>query len=124
MQPSAAGLSRTVEKLKGRACRSAPERRSHDRAQAEEWIKKRIAAMGLAREEVRRLPGSDARKVALARLLWERTTVRQGWIADQLGMGSAANVSQQIRRDKAAKKLQRLPPSLKPVFDSFVMRNF
>ena len=95
-----------------------PERHSYDRAQAEEWIQKGIAAMGLAREEVKRLPGSDARKVALARLLWERTTVRQGWIADQLGMGSAANVSQQIRRDKTAKKRQKLPQSLKAFINS------
>ncbi len=41
--------------------------------------------------------GSDARKVALARLVWEGTTVSQQWIADELGMSSAANVSQQIR---------------------------
>ena len=61
---------------------------------------------------------SDARKVALARLLWERTTVRQGWIADKLGMGSAANVSQQIRRDKAAQKRQKLPQSLKAFLNS------
>ena len=39
-------------------------------------------------------------KVALAKLLWMGTTVSQGWIAERLGMGSAANVSQQLSRDK------------------------
>ena len=98
-----AGRRRTVGSLKGHAYRSAPERHSHDQAQAEEWIEKGIAAAGLGREEIQRLPGSDARKVALAKLLWARTTVSQGWIAERLGMGSAANMSQQIRRDRTAR---------------------
>ena len=44
------------------------------------------------------LVGSDARKVALAKLAWEKTTVSQGWIAKRLEMGSPANVSQALRR--------------------------
>ena len=69
-------------------------------------------------KELRRLPGSDARKVALARLLWEQTTVGQDWIAVQLGMGSAANVSQQIRRAKAEKSRQKLPRELRSFLQS------
>jgi len=46
------------------------------------------------------LPGSDARKVALASLLLERTVARQSWIAERLSMRSAANVSQQVRRHR------------------------
>lgn len=86
--------------------------------QAEEWLASGIAAMGLPVEEVKRLPGGNAWNVAMARLLWERRTVGQGWIAERLGMGSAANVSQQIRRDKAQKKWQKLPHELRQLIDS------
>ena len=113
-----AGLRRTVGSFRGRAYRSAPERRSHDQAQAEEWLAKGIKAIGLPREGVHRLPGSDPRKVALAKLLWARTTVSQGWIAERLGMGSAANVSQQIRRDKKARRSQNLPAALRDFIES------
>ena len=58
--------------------------------------------------ELRDLRGSDARKVALARLRWELTTVGQERIAQQLRMGSAANVSQQIRRAKSKITQQEL----------------
>ena len=111
-------VERGVQKLRGRASRSAPERRSHDMAQAGEWIARGIAAAGLAREEMRRLPGSDGRKVALARLVWERTTMSQDWIASELGMGSAANVSQQILRDKTGKRRHKLPAPLRSFLES------
>ncbi len=113
-----AGLRRTVGSLKGRAYRSAPERRSHDRAQAQEWMEKGIEAIGLRLEQVQRLPGSDPRKVALAKLLWAGTTVSQSWIAERLGMGSAANVSQQIRRDQTAGPSQKLPAALRDFIES------
>jgi hypothetical protein len=83
---------------KGRAYRSGGVRRTHDRRQAERWIEGGLAAAGLRAEELAGLPGSDPRKVALARLLWQRTTESQQWIAERLQMRSAANVSQQIRR--------------------------
>jgi hypothetical protein len=83
---------------KGRAYRSGAVRRTSDRQQAERWVEEGLRAAGLNAEELAGLPGSDGRKVALARLLWQRTTVSQGWIAERLAMRSAANVSQQIRR--------------------------
>ncbi len=52
--------------------------------------------------EFARTKGSDPRKVALARLLWERNKVGQGWLAEGLQMDSAANVSQQLRRPPIA----------------------
>lgn len=114
----ASGLKNAVSKLKGRGSRSAPERRSHDQAQAEEWLRRGIDAMGQSLEEVRRLPGSNLEKVALAKLLWERTTVGQGWIAEKLGMGSPANVSQQIRRMKITGAKRKLLPPLKKFLES------
>jgi len=42
--------------------------------------------------------GSDPRKVALAKLLWEKTTVTQTWIAERLKMSSPANVSRTLHK--------------------------
>ncbi len=62
-----------------------------------------VSAAGLNREEARSLPGSEAR------LIWEQTTVPQSGLAERLGMGRAAKVSQQLRRQASAvgKKLPR-----------------
>ena len=59
-----------------------------------------------------RLKGSDPRKLALAELLWKRTTVSQEWIAEHLSMRSAANVSQQLRRMKGTEDPVKLPPAM------------
>ena len=90
-----------VRRQKGRAFRSTGARRSSEEAQAAQWLKQGLAAAELSTTELAQLKGSDPRKVALARHLWERTVVSQDWLAKQLQMGSAANVSQQIRRAKS-----------------------
>ena len=90
--------AKTMQRTKGRAYRAGGVRRSNDRLQAERWVKEGLVAAGLAESELKSLSGSDPRKVALAALVWKRTTVSQQWIADRLRMCSAANVSQQIRR--------------------------
>ena len=41
---------------------------------------------------------SDPRNAALAQLLWQNATVSQTWLDEQLGMRSAANVSQAPKR--------------------------
>jgi hypothetical protein len=79
--------------------------------QAQRLLEKGLAAVGLHKEVLSRLAGSDVRKVALANLLLERTVARQSWIAEHLVMRSAANVSQQVRRYRLSKP--QLPPKLK-----------
>lgn len=68
------------------------------------------------------LKGSDPRKLALAELVWKRTTVSQVWIAERLSMGSAANVSQQLRRMNLRKAKVKLPPKLQQ-FPSEALQN-
>jgi len=53
------------------------------RRRARFGVGKRI--LGLNEKEIARTRGSDERKVAIAKLIWERTAVSQGWIASQLG---------------------------------------
>ena len=62
---------------------------------------------------ISRKKGSAPQKLALAELLWKRTTVSQEWIAQKLAMRSAANVSQQLRRFDRAKANAKLPPEMR-----------
>ena len=78
--------------------RSGKINHAHDRARAEEIIALGLECFGLSHDDLDALPGSDARKLAIALLLSKQTGVQQGWIAEQLKMKSAANVSQQLRR--------------------------
>lgn len=85
-------------KRKGRSYRGAAAQRAHDEHSAEEILRAGLKEEGLAMEELAALPGSDARKVRIARRIRAATTVRMGWIAERLQMRSAANVSQILRR--------------------------
>jgi hypothetical protein len=58
------------------------------------------AFASLAAKDLPSLQGSDGRKVAIARVIWEKTTVGMNWIAEHLAMESAANVSQQMGWDR------------------------
>jgi len=76
------------------------EGRAHGEEEARRFVAEGLAVAGLTAEDLRRLPGSEARKVAIARRVWEQTTVNLSWIADRLHMRSRINASQQIRRQR------------------------
>ena len=59
-----------------------------------------MAIAGLTDEDLKKLHGTDPRKVAVARVVWERTTVGMPSLAVQLNLRSGANASQQIRRHR------------------------
>jgi putative transposase len=86
-----------------RAYAGSLEKKTHDRARAEALLESGLEAAGLNRADLLRLPGADARKVAIARAIWSQTTMPQTWLAEQLEMKSAANVSQLIRRASLSK---------------------
>lgn len=119
------GSQEFAEKLRGLAGKLLKERenpsrsykrtletRAHSESQAEQWLDNGLRAAGLNGADLLRLKGSDPRKLALAKLLWTRTTVSQEWIADKLAMRSAANVSQQLRRMPNKGNASQLPPEL------------
>lgn len=101
---------KALGKGRQRAYRSSHERKAHDQQRAEAMLAEGLRAAGLDAEALADLPGSDGRKVALARAIWETTTVRQGWLAQRLAMQSAANVSQQILRSKLTSRGAPLAP--------------
>ena len=102
----------TLNRARDRGYRASLEKKAHDAARAEELLREGLRAAKLDAVEARGLPGSDARKVEIARVIWERTTVPQSWLATHLSMGSAANVSQQLRRRMATAARAKLPSSL------------
>jgi putative transposase len=107
------GLSATARR--SRAYERTVEGRSHGLTQAVRWIKEWLESCGLSEEELRELKSGDGRKRGLALLLWKHTTVSQQWLADRLGMKSAANVSQQLRRSEVGQVAKSLPPELRKI---------
>ena len=99
-------------KRSSRAYRKTPQSTAHSEDQAGRWLQEGLKAAGLMTEDLPALKGSDPRKLALAELLWKRTTVSQEWIAEKLSMRSAANVSQQLRRLNRVKTNAKLPPKM------------
>ena len=97
------------------ACRSL-EALSRSESHAEKLLAQGLGAAGLGTEELANLPGSDPRKVALARYLWTGTTVSQSWLAERLQMRSATNVSQQLRRGE--RSIAALPARLRKFLQS------
>jgi len=95
-----------------RSYRASKELRAHGEQEALEILKGGLAACGLAEKELKTLPGSDVRKVAIAARIWENTTVSMSWISENLAMKSAANVSQQIRRLRGQKAHTKAPKGL------------
>jgi putative transposase len=109
-------MLRLAEKLisKGtsRAYSRSAQRLAHDQQQAEHWLQEGLRIAGLKKQDLTELKGNHPSKVALAALLWEKTTVSQGWIANRLQMRSAANVCQILRRAKQKKYRKALSPVL------------
>ena len=73
-------------------------------------LKDGLAAAGLGAKDLPRIEGSAPQKLALAELLWKRTTVSPEWIAEQLAMRSALNVSRQLRQFDRARANTKFPP--------------
>jgi len=96
-----------------RAYKRAAQVKAHDEQQAKRWLKQGLKVTGLSTKDLEKLKGSDPRKLAIAELIWRHTTVSQEWIAKNLSMRSAANVSQQLRRMKRGEINKLLPPEMK-----------
>lgn len=99
-----------VGKGKSRAYQRSRERLAHGAEQAEKLLNEGLVLAGLDKERLATLPANEPRKVELARLIWKKTTVSQAWIAEKLGMCSAANVSLTLHRNR--KRRKQLPSKL------------
>jgi hypothetical protein len=68
-------------------------RRSHGEAEARRLLEAGLQWLGLTVRELEGLPRGDARKLALARVIRERTAVPNAWIARELSLGHVSRVS-------------------------------
>ena len=64
--------------------RTGGESKAHGEAEAGRLLREGLRAAGLKLPDLPRLKGSDARKVAIARVIWQNTSVQMGWIAEKL----------------------------------------
>ena len=81
--------------------RSSDQARDHDLWDGERMISKAVQQFALKsglREEFTALPRGDLRRVAVAWAVHRRTSLRQSWIVDRLGVRSGDNVSAQVRK--------------------------
>ncbi|MEM9281503.1 MAG: transposase [Verrucomicrobiota bacterium] len=72
--------------------------KDHGEKRAGEILLAALNHFRLNREELKRTIRGDFTRAAIASRLFRETTMSQDWIAEQLGMKSAANVCQQIRK--------------------------
>jgi hypothetical protein len=70
--------------------------RQYDCHEALVWLERAREHFSLCEESLAGAPRPA--RLAIAWALHHRTNQPQGWIAEQLGLHSAANVSQQVRR--------------------------
>ncbi len=100
---------------KSRAYARSAERLAHGEFQAERWLEEGLAAAGLRPADLPRLKGTDPRKVALASLLRQHTTVSLAWLAEHLHLSSAANAGQVLRlhAGNVLKRKSALPAGLR-----------
>ena len=74
--------------------------RDHAQSEAEALVREGLHRFKLTESDLEVLPGSDPRKVAIADSVHQSTTTPMGWTAARLSMKSAANVSQQLNRQR------------------------
>ena len=72
--------------------------REHGEAEAERIVRRAVKIVGLpgTADAMAKLPKSDGRKVAVAVLLRDRTSVGNSWIANRLAMGHSGSVSRML----------------------------
>ncbi len=81
--------------------RSSDQARDHDLRDGERIISEAVQQLGLKggrREDFTALRRGGLRRVAVAWAVYRRTSLRQSWIADRLGLRSSDNVSAQVRK--------------------------
>lgn len=102
-----------LKKGKSRGYAGAVQQKAHGEREAERLLAEGLKPVGMSQAEVKQTKGADVRKAIVAKLLWDKTTVSQGWIAERLHMKSAANVGMVVRRELTKKKLAAVPKELR-----------
>jgi hypothetical protein len=108
--------SRYAARFSNRNYRSSEQAADHAQAHARRLLHTGMRALGIDQAMLEACPGSDVRKMLLARVIHERTAVPLGWIARALSMRSASNVCQNLRRRASPPKPRRSDASCWPLW--------
>lgn len=92
-----------ISRERDRELRSRELFRRHGEKGAERILAEAEKHFGMTPGEMREPRRGDLRRIAMAWPLARRTAIPQSLIAEQLGLRSAANVSQRVRRFEAVK---------------------
>jgi REP element-mobilizing transposase RayT len=92
-------LDRVAGVLAGKKKRSFGGRivAGHDEKQARELVEKGQRALGVTREEMKRMRKTDERKQGVAWLVKSRTVMTNEWINGALNMGSRTNIYKAVK---------------------------
>ena len=100
----------TLRKTRGRSANASLEKQAHGEQEARRLVAEGLAIAGLSDEDLKKLPGSDPRKIAVARVVWERTIVGMPWLAEHLHLRSGHSRNPkafETQRRKVAKDRNR-----------------
>jgi putative transposase len=99
---------------KQRESHSGGAKRAHGEAAAQKLLAAGLVALGLAPEDLRKLPKGAPEKTVLAWWLRERTTVSLRWVGEALDMGHYTRVTQAVSRlkRKPGRNLEKLKQRL------------
>jgi len=101
--------------------RSSDQARDHDLWGGERMISEAVQQFALKSgrpEEFTALPRGDLRRVAVAWAVYRRTSLRQSWIADRIGLRSGDNVSAQVRK-LSTRPSEELSPEIQAWMKAF-----
>jgi REP element-mobilizing transposase RayT len=102
-------LDKTTAKAPSGRSRTGSEIRDHGEKEANRIVRQGMKALGAPSgiTALASLPKSDGRKIVLACLLRERTSVSNDWIASRLSMGHPGSVSRMISAGRSDKTLAK-----------------
>ncbi len=102
-------LDKTVTRAPSGRSRAGGEVRDHSEKEATRIVREGLKALGVPAGDaaLAALPKGDGRKVVLACLLREKTSVSNDWIAGRLAMGHPASASRLISAGRRQKDLTR-----------------
>ena len=81
-----------------RSMKSSPALKDFALGSAEAILRDGMKHYGMTEEEMGSHSRGDLRRASIAWAIWKRTSVPQAWMAEKMGLKSAANVSQTVRR--------------------------
>ena len=87
--------------------------KTHDEQAAEKLIVLGLNALGITAADLADQPKSSVTKIALARVIKEKTTVTNAWIAERLKMGASTRVSRYCGQAPERAEVQELIAQIK-----------